>query len=115
MLGHVLFLFGCHDNVPAVVNSAPSVLIQTPESESQFSIGESILFEGIVIDDQPSSEIDIIWNSDKDGILFEGNPSSEELSSFTTDTLSLNVHIITISASDGLSSESDWIEIRIIE
>ena len=115
MLGYSLLLIGCTEVVPAAVQAAPSVLIQAPESAARFTQGESISFEGLIIDDQPSLEIDIIWNSDKDGVLFEEHPTQDGISSFATDALSINTHIITLNASDGNSSESDWIELRIVE
>ena len=99
------------------VNTSPTVVISSPETMSVFIEGEEITFVATVIDDQQSSDtIDLIWNSDSDGILQEGFPDVTGKSELVIDSLSLGIHVISLTAIDDRNASGrSWIQIEIDE
>lgn len=91
------------------VGASPTVTISSP-TESTFALGETITFTAAA-DDEEDVDVtsSLVWISDKDGQIGTGE-------SFTTDTLSNNIHTITATAtdSDG-NSGSDSITITVGE
>lgn len=86
--------------IEADTNHSPTVIITSPIDGSNFQEGEIITFSGTVTDPEDSILTDsLIWTSDKDGQIGIG-------SSFSTNTLSVNSHLITLTATDsgGLSA-----------
>jgi len=75
--------------------NAPTVSIISPDDGSTFSSGDMIIFEGEAEDPQDGilSGSDLVWTSDKDGQIGTG-------SSLDASGLSVNQHIITLTASD---------------
>ncbi|MBF0211729.1 MAG: hypothetical protein HQK68_12690, partial [Desulfamplus sp.] len=84
------------DQIVVIVGNSPPVpVITAPANNSSHSFGYEIIFEGYASDAE-EGDIDstsLTWSSDKDGILGTGE-------SIYTDTLSINTHIITLTAAD---------------
>lgn len=81
--------------LPLGSNRPPVVSITSPTALSVYEQGESIDFAGSAADfeDGPLSGEDLVWSSDIDGELHSGD-------SFSSTTLSLGSHGITLTASD---------------
>ncbi len=77
-----------------VVNSVPVVAIKSPKNNTQYSVGETIIFSGVGSDleDGALDSRKFIWRSDKDGNVGEGNDF--------TRTLSEGQHLISLSVED---------------
>ena len=116
----ILFFFtiACQDPDGDIkVNTSPTVVISSPETMSVFYQNEEITFTAVVADDQQSAEtISLIWNSDSDGILLEGNPDENGKSELIIDTLSEGIHVISLTAIDERNASGrNWIQIEIDE
>ena len=87
-------------------NNSPACSILEPLTGEASQEGNNVLFHGEATDaDIPDSELSVIWQSDKDGILTETNPTSAGESTFSTATLSLNTHVITLTVIDDTGAE----------
>lgn len=87
------------NNIPP--SSAPKIEVVLPEQPALFAVGEAITFSIDVTDqDTPLSDIEVTMESDIDGVFYTGNPVGNGNLSYTTDMLSRNNHVITISAKD---------------
>ena len=73
----------------------PTVTITSPASTSTVVQGTSVTFRGQALDSEDGalSGASLVWTSDKDGQIGTGSPVSSA-------TLSLNAHIITLTATD---------------
>ena len=79
----------------AVIPELPVVTIAAPANLSEFDAGADITFMGSALD-QYDVEVppeDLEWMSDVDGVLGTGN-------SLTVNTLSADIHVITLTATD---------------
>ncbi|MBF0205051.1 MAG: hypothetical protein HQK67_12280, partial [Desulfamplus sp.] len=78
-----------------VGNTAPVPVITSPADNSIHSFGRIITFSGTASDEEDGDlpETNLSWSSDKDGIIGSGE-------SFSTTELSVNTHIITLTATD---------------
>ena len=118
-LSLVVFLMaGCaSEPVKQTLEYPPVVTFESPESGSEFNIGDEITFVASVFDDnQTSDTLQIVWNSDKDLILDETPAAIDGEVILTTSSLSAATHIITITAiDDEQASAQDWIQIEIID
>lgn len=86
-------------------NNAPSVTINSPNTNSQYDYGTYITLSASATDDRDSLTVN--WNSNRDGFLGTG-------STLSTSSLSVNVHTISASVTDnGNLSGSDSITIII--
>ncbi len=83
----------------APLNQSPTASIQTPENDASFAQGSLISFTGTASDaeDGALTGNSLVWSSDKDGQI--GTDTS-----FTTSSLSVNTHVITLSATDSQDS-----------
>ena len=109
---------GCAaEPVKQTLEYPPVVTFESPESGSEFNVGDEITFVASVFDDnQTSDTLQIVWNSDKDLILDETPASIEGEATLTISSLSAATHIITITAiDDEQASAQDWIQIEIID
>lgn len=109
---------GCAvEPVKQTLEYPPVVTFESPESGSEFNVGDEITFVASVFDDnQTSDTLQIVWNSDKDLILDETPASMEGEATLTISSLSAATHIITITAiDDEQASAQDWIQIEIID
>ena len=71
----------------------PVVTIDSPVDGATFAPGASIDFAGSVVDEDRNLAAGLVWTSDVDGVIGSG-------ASFTTDTLSAGVHVITAEVTD---------------
>ncbi|PVW17366.1 hypothetical protein DDV96_02355 [Marixanthomonas spongiae] len=90
------------------------VQIQNPLNFENVFPGEEVYFRGVVSTDKSSdlTNLKASWTSDKDGLIFEDNITEDGETSFTTSTLSKNIHHIKLNIFNEVdSSISDSIEI----
>ncbi|MBF0412285.1 MAG: PKD domain-containing protein [Desulfamplus sp.] len=83
-------------SVTVAKNSSPTATITAPPSDkSSYKTGETIIFEGTGTDaeDGNLTGSSLKWTSDKDGVIGTGGV-------FSTNSLSVNTHIITLTAAD---------------
>ena len=86
-------------------NSLPACAITSPASGSVSIIGQSVVFTADVSDaDIPSSDLTVIWSSDKDGTLGNSTPSSSGDVIFSFDALSAADHTISLEVTDEAGS-----------
>ena len=112
------FAIACEETDGSLkVNTSPTVVISSPETMSVFLSEEEITFVATVIDDQQTSEtINLIWNSDSDGILQEGFPDVSGRSELIINDLSVGIHVISLTAIDDRNASGrSWIQIEIDE
>jgi len=76
-------------------NTSPTVIINTPADNSIYLNGQNVEFSAKINDEEDVtiSEDKIIWKSDKDGEIGKGT-------SFIINNLSVNTHLITVTATD---------------
>ena len=74
-------------------NKAPVITLVSPGDNGVFISGTDIIFSGTAIDNEDGELTDLKWASDKDGQIGSGK-------SFTVKNLSVNTHVITVSAVD---------------
>ena len=113
-----LTIAGCASApVKQTLEYPPVVTFESPESGSEYNVGDEINFVASVFDDnQTSDTLQIVWNSDKDFILDETPASIDGEAILTISSLSADTHIITIMAiDDEQASARDWIQIEIID
>jgi hypothetical protein len=83
------------------IGTAPEVSILSPSSGTVFSQGESIVFEGEILDGQDiASQLDVAWESTIDGLFSTDPPLSNGSVIISTASLSPGTHSITLSATD---------------
>jgi len=105
----------CQDTIVVFVGTAPVVGVVAPSSNGVVAVGEPVLFEGTVTDQESQgNQLSVEWISSIDGTLYTGQPSSQGNTQFSTDMLSAGVHSITLSSTDpsGLTSD-DVISLRV--
>lgn len=82
-------------------NQAPSCEIGTPDPSAPALEGTEVLFNATVSDpDEPAENLSIQWLSDQDGVLGNLAADSSGNASFSTATLSVNEHQISIIVTD---------------
>ena len=87
-------------------NDVPTCGFVSPENQTAFEEGESILFEGTALDSNvDATELLVMFTSDKDGELGEGTLASSGVVVFETDQLSNNTHIISMSVTDEVGAQ----------
>ena len=108
-------------------NTSPNVNLISPENESEYVVGDEIVFTASVYDENQDEEtLSLLWNSDKDGPLWDsenGGIFSEDLVSEVNEegevtlaisTLNEGTHVITLNVvDDENSSDNDWVQIEI--
>ncbi|MEC7947663.1 MAG: hypothetical protein VX265_08850, partial [Myxococcota bacterium] len=99
----------CEDTIQVIVDTPPEVGITSPGDGTEQNEGEPFFIRGTVADAQDTAPgIDILWESDVDGVLdtTPANPDGEL--AFTASGLSLGVHVLTVTATDsvGLSTSA---------
>ncbi len=105
----------CVDEVLVSVGEAPIVSIEAPQSGEIYSVGESILFNGVLNDAEDSmSDLSAVWDSSSNGQIASGVPDSQGYHQLSLNTLEAGVHTITLTGTDstGLIG-SDTVTIRI--
>jgi len=97
-----------------VPNEAPEVAITTPPSGTAYDEGDIITFSAMVDDDRdPSQELYLLWASDIDGVMEEGNLADNDgVVTWVTANITPGNHIITLTAVDSEAGEaSDYLEL----
>ena len=118
LLGALLTMMGCvSEPVKQTLEYPPVVTFDSPETGTEYNVGEEITFVATVSDDnQTPDTLQIVWNSDKDLILDETPASIDGVVTLTISSLSAATHIITITAiDDEQASAQDWIQIEIFD
>jgi hypothetical protein len=89
-------------------NAAPEVAITAPAPGAQILEGTLLTFAGTAVDDRGPSNLGVEWFDSLDGVLDESPPSTAGLLTFSTDTLSVGPHAVTLTATDanGLSGSA---------
>jgi hypothetical protein len=82
-------------------NAAPTCGITTPQADTVFQVGDTVVLEGWVEDaeDEPGA-LAVTWESDVDGDLGSSDPDSEGLVSLNTSALSMANHSVTMTVTD---------------
>lgn len=91
----------CSDSIIVSVGTAPQVTLSAPQVGALYRVGESISFQASVTDaDEISSNIQLEWASDLDGVFSTQASDSNGAVSFTKSTLSRGNHSISVTATD---------------
>lgn len=93
------------------VGLAPTINLISPVNQTNFTESDTITFSAVIEDeDTPVEEIEVVWESDLDGVLNSDSPDAEGNVSFTTHSLTSGEHEITVSAedNDGYSSSKSF-------
>ena len=105
----------CTSSLTILVDTHPSAVIDYPATETVFSIGETISFQGTTLDGEDLEYVLAVeWSSSQDGVLETDTASPQGTSFFSRDDLTPGAHDITFTATDsaGLSA-SDSISLYI--
>jgi len=82
-------------------DNPPVVVITNPDTGDEFRSGESVTFEGIVSDVEDAEEtLEIVWESDVDGVLNTDPPGEDGTIGFSTDGLTPGEQTITVTVTD---------------
>ena len=115
LLVAALFSVACSDSTVGTNNSPPEVTVLLPETGFTATEGLPILFEGRATDRGTNADdLEMRWSSSLDGLLLETTGDSEGVSTFTTDSLTLGQHDITLRAIDSVgAAATDTIEVTV--
>jgi hypothetical protein len=105
----------CTDSLTFLVGTPPEVIITLPLPGAEESESAIVPFEAMVDDDTtPPEALDIVWESDIDGVIDETAADSSGFVSWDTESLSVGDHLITVTVtdSDGFSTV-ETVELRI--
>jgi hypothetical protein len=91
----------CVDAILVAVGDAPGVMIVTPADGDVFNAGTNVAFEAQVADgeDAPNT-LDLTWESSLDGVISTARANSSGVARFSSSTLSIGQHTLTVSALD---------------
>ncbi|MEC7984965.1 MAG: SUMF1/EgtB/PvdO family nonheme iron enzyme [Myxococcota bacterium] len=97
------------------INQVPDCEIVQPISGASVLAGQEVIFEGLVSDvDTPATGLTVRWSSSHDGLLGESTPSSAGEVLYTSSTLSIHTHTITMEVEDdagGLCSDISLLQV----
>ncbi len=92
----------CTDHVIYTVGTPPSVSLDLPGEGELFSQGDLVTFQAQVSDSEDApTDLDLSWSSSVDGIISTQGADSTGLASFTSTSLSLGDHALTLTVTDG--------------
>ena len=105
----------CVDEILVQVGEQPVASILAPQSGEVFSLGESVLFNGILNDAEDSmNSLTVVWESSSTGQIATGNPDSQGYHQLSRNDLEAGVHTITMTGTDSTGMiGSDTITIRV--
>jgi len=93
----------CTDNIVFIVGRPPVVTIGSPADGSVSNVGSVVTFLGSATDaDEEESTLTVVWESDRDGVIFTGSPDSTGQTLATSASLTVGDHAITLTATDSL-------------
>ena len=107
----LLAMVGCTGQSGLVkYNDPPAVNILAPASGQEFNEGQQLDFQAKVVDDTtPAEELVVQWTSSIDGILSEESlPDSNGSVVFSTASLSVGNHVVTLKAIDKEGEEGTY-------
>ena len=109
LLALLLTTCGTDTNIMETPNNPPAVVISIPDDGAEFDEAELIEFTALVDDDRDAPDtLYLIWTSDLDGVLQEGNlADANGQVSFATANLQPTNHVITLTAIDGDNAEGE--------
>jgi hypothetical protein len=99
----------CTDFIPFIVGTAPSVVITSPVGGASYIVDQVVSFSAQVNDQEDLfTDLSLEWTSDLDGLLSTQGADSQGEASFSLDTLSLGLHVLTVTATDtsGISAQA---------
>jgi hypothetical protein len=97
----------CEDTIQVIVDTIPTVEITNPTDGTEQNEDEPFAVRGTVGDEQDAPPaMDIVWESDVDGVLDTAPAATDGSLIFSAEGLSLGVHVLTLTATDsvGLSA-----------
>ncbi len=90
----------CTQSIYITIGTVPTVNIISPAPNQIYNEGDSITFEGSVLDgEDPSQEITIDWTVNGNSV-FAGSADTSGQTAFTTDTLPFGDHTVFLTATD---------------
>ena len=93
----------CTDSLLLSVGTPPTIVMYQPTNGDVYSSNTSVHFVGYVEDDEDvASDIDIVWESDIDGVFSTHGPSSTGDLILYYANLSSGVHNVTVTATDSI-------------
>ena len=96
-------------SMPIVViatNEPPEVELITPSEGDVYVEGDVVTFSAVVADDRGNDQLDVEWFDDLDGVLSTAAPSSAGLLTFSSTTLIVGQHLVTLTVTDGAGEQA---------
>lgn len=91
----------CTTGLTWSVGTPPEVTLETPLPGEVSNEGEGIAFRALVSDrEDVAGDLTVRWESDRDGLLYEGTPDSGGLAQFIGRDLSVGEHVLTVTVTD---------------
>lgn len=91
----------CSDSIYYTVGTPPSLVVHAPVDGSTHNEGQPVAFAATVSDDQDlPTDLEMSWQSDRDGGLSAAGADSTGEAGFTSSTLSAGTHTVQISVTD---------------
>lgn len=91
----------CTETIAYTIGTAPVIELTAPTDGDVTNEGDTVAFSATVTDGEDAAvDLGVEWTSDLDGVLASGAPDGADISAFSTDTLSLGDHTITVAATD---------------
>ncbi len=91
----------CTTGLTWTVGTPPEVTLETPLPGEVVNEGEGLSFSAIVSDrEDVAGDLTVRWESDRDGLLYEGPPDSTGVSQFIARDLTAGDHVLTVTVTD---------------
>ena len=91
----------CVADIIYTVGSPPSLTLTSPLNNLLVNEGETVSFVAEVSDSEDSpNDISLTWESSLDGIFSNTQPNSNGIAQFNSNSLSIGIHNITVTATD---------------
>ena len=86
-------------------DSSPACSVLSPNDGAVAIIDDPVSFSAEVSDPETTAgDLQVVWSSDLDGVLFDGAPDSTGALSFTETSLSAGEHLLTLEVTDARSN-----------
>ena len=93
----------CEDTIQVIVDTPPVVEITNPADGTEQNEDEPFAVRGSVADEQDAAPaLDIVWESDVDGVLDAAPAATDGSLTFSAAGLSLGVHVLSLTATDSV-------------
>lgn len=91
----------CTAELVYTVGSAPTIELEAPAPGEVANEGDNLTFSAIVSDNEDAaSDLWVTWESDIDGLFYEGPPESSGLAQFFESGLTRGDHALTVTVTD---------------